>query len=176
MSCIPIMPDIEQASENLKSAPHESGVLVTQPYTDEFSVRLGDGTAAVAVSHTLQEILSEHLTGCGRVELHSMTLKYKFSDDDQFFKIAMNAATSALSLDSLLGFEGAEFVSANPLSKGKWESLLLTPYGNVSRQIQPVSSQLPSLKVMVAAPKGMVLYLNIKVAVLGPRRKALTLK
>jgi hypothetical protein len=143
-------------------APLEPSIAQQHQYTDRVVVDLEDHASG---ARTLADIVSPVLVGTGRVDLVQVIMVYKTTGPDQSVNIGQRDSANTQSA-SVLGLleEGHSFTS-NDRSYGSRVVVDLIPLSTTSRQIRPVSADLPTFQITWAFggvfPRKMIVYLKV---------------
>jgi len=148
-------------------APLESNISREHEYTDLIHLMLADTRRTIDAS--IVSLMGDFLSGCGRVDLMHLDIIYKCSAADQFISVGMSSTTQSLTVQqAAFKGNGVSFTATN-LTMGVRHSIRLIPEDNLSRQIQPVSSDLPSMKLLLECSKGVEVQIVLAVKVRGIR-------
>jgi hypothetical protein len=156
---------------NTGAAPLESNLSVSEPYNVEFDIKVNAG----GVDSPLDALLADVMTGCGRVDLHSIQMNFTPLTAGDSVQIGFSATGSTASIDHLsMLTDGYEFKASN-YTIGKKVEVHLVPDNLYSRQIRPNSADLPMLRLVMKVSTGFRVLLIIRVNVRGFRRHYMTL-
>jgi len=152
---------------------HEGGVSISTPHTVEINIQIARGDAEVSITRPILELVQTVTVGMGRVDLHSITLKYTFTTTNTKVYAVICDENNTHDIEQMIGFDGNFMATSNKFNVGVFHTIPLKVPGLFSRQLQPTSSQLPRFKIMTKLGMGSVAWLNIKLIHYGPIRRTL---
>lgn len=166
------------ATEVLPSAPTERGVFESGGglYEISGSLEMTDGTKDLSGSTNFESALSDVLHKLGRVDLVSLVLKYRFTSTKQIFKCAVTSYNSSSSIADCQWQPGAVSVGSNEANVGVMNLHDVQIPDCYSRQVQPVSSDLPKWRCMFFATSGVMVGYTIVYKHYGKLRENFNIK
>lgn len=101
-------------------------------------------------SGTLRVWFSKHLLGMGRVEVDEINVRYCAKAAGKTFSVGIVNAASNVTAATIGMIRGNFTAVSNAYNAGVMHEHSLSVPGNLSKQIQPVSSLLPDFKVCIS--------------------------
>jgi len=167
------MSDEQNTEKFIQAAKFPTLPVLGESFTDRVIIEMTDGDKSF--THTIAELVSEHLEGCSRVDLHSLTVSYQTAAADNSIAIGIVESSSTKKVGPLsLTKEGHRF-RANARTYGNAVEVNLIPPGLWSRQIRPTPSDLPTFQLVFEKKGTFSCIIEICLIVRGPRTKWLTL-
>jgi len=139
-------------------APLESSVASTQPYTHVSHFVIG---TAVSFSWTLAGMLKDDISGYGNVDLHSIVIDYEMPTEGLKILGGFCHAGTSLTVNQVAFKPNGLHRTSNARTAGEPYTAIMVPESTMSRQIQPVSSDLPMIKFMMEWSKGVCGQIHI---------------
>ena len=157
-------------------APLEPSVAKEFPFSHRFLIPMGSGTKFTTISGKFEELLSDYMVGCGKVDLFDVEVHFTCLKSGQQVTFALVSVDSGLDLTTaaMLG-NGIRHVS-NDKNMGEKHEVRLVPESINSRQIRPPSSDLPMLKLMGSVGSDTACMLVVRVKVVGFITQLVSLK
>jgi len=154
-------------------APYDPSIATQHEFTDVIYVAFAD--KKLQFDDTVVNLCSAHLAGCGKVDLVDITISGVCTAADQTLAVGITSTVSGMTITQVALKSNGYYHVSNDYTRGIPFRHTLVPEDTVSRQIQPVSAMLPTMKLMVLRSEGVVLTLEIKLKVSGMRQKTITL-
>jgi len=142
-------------------------------YTDVVYVTMG--SKKTEFSGTIASIIPDMLVGCGRVDLVSISCKIVCDTASQVFKMGCCEVGASRSATEVALKANGLYHVANNMTIGTEILRTLIPEDTLSKQIQPVSSFLPTTKLIINKTEGVVCSLEIRLIVHGIRTRYFSL-
>lgn len=154
----------------------EPSVAVDFPFTHRFLIPMGSDCGIYKVSGKFEDLLNDHMVGCGKVDLYDVEIHFTCLKSGQQVTFALVSVDSGLSLTNaaMLG-NGIRHVS-NDKNMGEKHEVRLVPESINSRQIRPPSSDLPMLKIMGSVGTDTACLIVVRVKVTGFITQIVSLK
>jgi len=121
-----------------------------------------------SMAKPLKELFADYLLGCGRVEVKSIVVIYNSSAAGQTISAGLANALGSFTHAQVGMSSGNFLVTSNAMNAGDHYRKELDIPGNLSRQIQPVSSMLPDFKFYLSVDPGMACSFEVELNVFGP--------
>lgn len=153
-------------SKETAAAPLEQVLSGDTPETDICNLDL---SALTTKDGSILDYIGHRLEGCPNVQLLSWSFKAQAGAAGDFLRIGMASINSSASIKSLAGKKNGFKHKANDRNYGEEIERDLIPMSNVSRQIQPDSSQIPMLRLCYEKSAGMDLTFTFRYKVNGVR-------
>jgi len=149
-------------------APMEPGVSVSTPFNMQinWNVTAGSGKT-IAINKPVEDLLGAYLSGMSRVHMVEMRVKYVFTAEKQWIKVATASVNNSAGIDSLIAAPNNFSVRSSVPMIGIQHEKIISVSGNFSRQIIPASSDLPRFKLMLTAHADVEVYLSIDLYFVG---------
>lgn len=142
------MSNIEVSNTALTAqARLESNISVEHDYTDVVVL------SGASVSSPLDHILSEYLSGCGRVDLVKIEVKVLATATKQKFYFGFSSTSSNLTAKEAARKMSGKMFCSNDFTVGDEIVFSLIPEDTLSRQIRPNSADLPMINFLMEAPE-----------------------
>jgi len=164
---------MEDEQNHQVTAPpsYEPNISTDHVWTDVIYVELkGDKK-----DQTVASYVSDMLLGCGNVALVKMQVTSVPMKDNSFFKMGFHDAGSNPSINQVALKPNGIFRTANAMTRGIRGMDEVQPEDTMSRQIRPISSMLPELKVMYEKDADTVVTMAFFLNVRGMRTRYVTL-
>jgi hypothetical protein len=158
------MAELHTTQSTSPQAPLESTVARELGYTFDCQVfykNLHKG------NNTLWTYVQEDCAGCGNVDLISVQAICVCSNEGDWYQIGLVATGSGMPLAISSMRENGAYHVANARNYGIRNVHELIPDSNLSRQLFPTSSQLPSITMAFEKSKGTTINFHIKLKVNG---------
>jgi len=150
----------EQVSGLGVARPEFAGVAFPFNKVIRGSMTGGDKDGLKSVQNTLDQVLSAHLVGLGNVQLVELKIIFKAESAGDYIYAGFCHANKSIKTKSLGMYSGGIAYTANSYNYGtKHTETLMVPV-NLTRQIQPVSSQHPATRLQILASKNMEVILE----------------
>lgn len=144
-------------------APFEANVARSHPFTHIIYLELKKDE----FSGTLDNMLANYLTGCGNVQLVKLSVVFQPPSEGVSIAAGVCEAGANVSIDLMaMKGNGILFTSALPTVGRKFTEELV-PEDTLSKQIRPISSDLPMIKVCVRKDTKMKAMLEVRLKVNG---------
>lgn len=148
-------------------APMPSAQAPGHLYTDIVNINFGSNTQ---YSGNIESLLSDKLQGCASVHLVKIEAIFQATAQDQEILMGMCDAGSGLTIDQIAFKPNAIAHMANARNVGERHTIELVPEDTLAKQIRPIASNLPMIKIMIKKDKSMRLSLVIYLRVDGMRQ------
>jgi len=126
---------------------------------------------SVTFSDTLSVMCRNELEGCGNVDLIKLEVHFKSTDVNQSLRAGVLSSMQSISDTQLAQKSNSISYTSNMVNTGVRHIQSIIPEDTLSRQIQPVSSHLPTLKFMLYADAGVEVGVNVYLKVHGVIQK-----
>jgi hypothetical protein len=168
------MPEISQhVTDSLTApAPHESNISREHDYNLIVHVHIGKEKMQVNIN----TLLSSYLSGCGRVDLQRITAKYMIFSKGETVAFGFSEAGGSESVEMYAMKASGHIFTSGELASGVSTMVELIPEDTLSRQIQPVSSQLPAMRLHVERSSNVKLQMAFYIKIHGIRQVYSSLK
>lgn len=124
----------------------------------------------------LWRMLSQWCTGMGKVDLFELSVSYLLPGANDYLHVGTSTAYNTQTAKQLSRLpSGVNANGGNMLNRGKQFIDVLIPDGQISRQLQPASSDLPMLRIAYSKSASCQLSLFVKLKTQGHRKIAITL-
>jgi len=143
-------------------APHEPDISSIHEYSHILML-----TLPTEYKGTLGNIVSNHITGAGRIDLVSCAISFTTNDAKQSVKAGFRSNGSRATIDQVATKRSGLCFTTNAHNYGPKVIHELVPEDTMSRQLQPVSSFLPTIDFMFTRSQEVVATLELKVKVHG---------
>jgi hypothetical protein len=154
----------KHVDKSLPTPPTEPDISLPGVHTWRLQVW---GSDARDVCWSVRKGLSDHLLGKGRVEIDKIVLRFTASAAGQYVYAGIVNALASRSAKQVGATPGGISHVSNAYNSGVMhEHVLLIP-GNVSRQIQPVSSLLPDFNFCLSHSNGVNVNVTFEMRVYG---------
>jgi len=125
-------------------------------------------SSACTTSFTCRAAFYDELLGMGRVELESLKIRYQLPKAGMAIYAGVANAMASYEVKQVAGAPGGLCVVSNAMNAGDMHEKEIVVPGNLSTQIQPVSSMLPDFKVYLGIPGDAVVNVEFTFRVYGP--------
>lgn len=153
----------ETVSRDLGTAPSESGLPVSTPYNFIYNRKLMPpaGGGNLAFSGSLADLCGDKLEGMGHVECIRLSVKFVGENvGDNVTAVIVNAS-NAQSIDTLRALMGCRYHKCTSFNQGLEHVMDFEIPVNLSKQIVPLSSNLPMPKLKIKASVGSFVSVSI---------------
>lgn len=151
-------------------AAHERTVAVDRhASTDILSLRLRPTDNKISIKKSLSEIMGEHILNCGNVSVDKIVLKCRAREEGDWLNFGCAEVGSSLTASAAAMKENGHSISFYAANRGKEEYLTLIPEDSLSRQVKPISADLPMMKIYISCSPTMIAALHIHYTVHGLR-------
>jgi hypothetical protein len=155
-----------------QAAPLEPNVSQSQQYTDRCVIDL---SAVTEINAPIAQLISGVLEGTGRVDLLSAYICYTTTEQDQEIHFGVCDSASNRSAKQLGQERGGHAFVSNKVTYGIKKVEEVIPPSLFSRQIRPVSSELPTFKLVALFDGSYPRTLELEVLVRDFRNRYLAL-
>lgn len=121
-------------------------------------------------------LCKDHLKGCSQVEVERIYYKWNAVNDKQYLYMGFSAMGSTASAKILGGKKNGRRLVVSTMTVGAEYEGDLVPEGSWSRRIQPISSNLPMLRICIDKSETSLLTLGLFLRGFGPIQHHYTLK
>lgn len=142
-------------------APIESGVSREHGWTHSIVKEMKDCDAS------LDTILATNMNGCGQVHLIEMHISCQGMKIGDSVEVGTCAVGSTATLGHLSMMPNGFAYVTNAMTVGNKTTDKVIPLDNVSRQIRPISADLPSTKLMLKKTGSMRVFITFNILVKG---------
>lgn len=149
-------------------APTESNIAREHEYTDLIHLICDD--KAVKYSDSVASLVSPYLENCGRYDLVSITAVY-VCPVDKGLQMGFCSTGQSLTAKQVGMKRNGLYHVGSAANAGTRHVVTLVPEDTLSTQLQPVSAQLPSVKLILSKDISVALSLEIAVKVHGIRQR-----
>lgn len=158
--------DVTKTNVLFSSAPLEPVSFTETPYNMIVHIELKKTSISVKIA----DLIKSYLEGCGNVDLHHIDLVVVTTAASQTVKAGMCDAGSSATINHVsMKANGVHFTSTS-YNYGVKNTHTLEPEGTLSRQIQPVSSNLPMIKLLVEKAEAASVQLDVYIKIHGVRQ------
>jgi len=160
---VPTMADqIQVTHAGTAAAPIDPNISSSHPFNHEISLNFSGNTS---FDEDLWKLLGKHLTGVGRVDLVSMALSFKATASGQSLYFGVTATGSTATAESVAHRQGGISYTSNSMNYGVKHYDEIIPESLLSRQLHPVSSFLPMIRIVASFDKAMNIQVILKIKV-----------
>jgi len=160
---------VHDALKSLSQAPIEPVLQSEEEFNHVVYALLSVDKQETKGSALISEIVQAYLDGCGKVDVMQLQITAQFSADKQSFFCAVYNANGSRSVDELSLMRGGIGMTTTPYDYGTPRTFDITIPSTYSRQVQPVSSALPTFKLHVKASAGVKVMVGIFLRIHGPK-------
>jgi len=146
------------------SAPNDPSIATEHLETHLHSITLG---SVRKISEPFSVLLKDKLVGCGQVDLVELSIKFVSNDAKQKLMAGYIAVGTPIAIEQASLQKGGIRHCTNTMNYGTMEEFAMVVPDVFSRQIQPVSSLLPTPQFMLEASDGASVCINIAYKVHG---------
>jgi len=147
------------------SAPSEPSIATTHPFTDIVHVHLTKSKDA-----PLLDYISKALEGCGLTSLVKVTASFTLTSGTNV-QIGISEVGSVQPASVLSVCPGGINHTANAMNEGTKHQIDVIVPDILSTQLRPISSHLPSPRLVVSMSKEVVIVLSFFIKVHGMRTR-----
>lgn len=158
----------KNVSKDLPPAPSDVGdISLSGFHKHEFCFDV-DTAKDFEKKGLVRVVLKNFLVGMGRVELEKVQVRYTTSKSGDYVYAGFANALFNQSAKTICRMPGNFYVVSNSMNTGVQHEKDLFISGLFSKQLQPVSSQLPDAQFAIGAAQGVSLMVVFHVIVHGP--------
>jgi len=150
-------------------APIEPNVTQEQAWNHEYTYVLKSDEKDISIKRTIASIIEDELEGYGKVDLHSLRIKYVCSKANQAIMCGLGNAVGEKSITQIASRRAGFSHVSNSYNFGIQSEVELIVPDTLTRQIQPASSHLPAMRLYLSTTGGPRVSLILQVKTYGPR-------
>jgi len=146
----------------------EENITKEEDYNFRLQIPVVTDSNLITGDQPISAILSNYLLGCGKVDLIKFQVIYQTTKASQIVKFGVCNTLGNRSLESVVLAPGGVNFMSNTYNFGVQEVVDIVIPDTISRQIQPASSHLPSLRFKCSVSSGVAFSVIFYLKFHGP--------